>query len=353
MRPVRVEKTQMSKDKSFEIMRLIAILLVLLNHRYPYTVIEIESPITISYYIQCLISVTIKCGPPLFFMISGALLLGKSENFKRVFLHRILRILFIMSVCTLLVMIRDNNYSRPDTIFFTGLNWYLYSYLAYLIMLPLLRNIVQHVTNEQIKTYIYLTTLLYSGYGVLIFLNYQCYILDNMMLYTTSWASGCWNMIFPLSGWMICKLAEDDNVENKKFNIFISCGAIISLIIGVALLSIEVHRFQGANVEMMRQHFIYLPTLFVFKACYHYFHCHDIKPNILSKLISIISESTFGAFIFETHTSISENINGFMLNHISFGQYKVECLSVLVELIVFTVITVILKCVIPPLRKLL
>ncbi|SEP95154.1 acyltransferase family protein [Butyrivibrio sp. TB] len=350
---VKTEKIAISKDNSYEVLRVIAILMVLLNHRYPYAVAEIDSPATLNYYIKCVISVIIKCGSPLFFMISGALLLGKSESFKRIFLHRILRILIIMLLCTLLVMIQDKNYSRPDIIFSTGLNWYLYSYVAYLFMLPLLRIIAQHITKEQMKIYIYLTTLFYSGYGVLIFLRYSCKILDNMMFYTTNWASFCWNMIFPLSGWMICKLEEDSNTDNNILNIFLSCGTAISLLIGVALFSIEVHHFQGENVEMMRQHFIYLPTLFIFQMCYRFFHHHNISSNVLSKLISIISNSTFGIFILETHTSISRHINTFLLSHISWGQYEVECLSVLVELMVFTTITVIIKSVIPPLRKLL
>lgn len=144
-----------SRNISYDILRIFAILMVFYNHRYTFYIADTFKNVDFKYCLLSSLSIICKCGPPLFFMVSGALLLKKEESFKNILLHRILRIIIVMLACTVLVMYRDNDFNFI-TSFSTKLNWYLYQYLAYLFMLPFFRKIAINSNKNDTFLYIFL-----------------------------------------------------------------------------------------------------------------------------------------------------------------------------------------------------
>lgn len=150
-----------------DILRIIAIFLVIFNHTgtqgfFLFSV----TPVTVEYWVYLSMSIFCKIAVPLFFMISGALLIGKDDTF-RILRWRISRfILVILGASFFWYVILVRNHIEPFSIysFFRRVYsndvivpyWFLYSYLSILLMLPLIRKMAQ---NMKEKDYIYLITM--------------------------------------------------------------------------------------------------------------------------------------------------------------------------------------------------
>lgn len=85
-------------DWRLDFVKIIAIIMVLYNHLYCYSFIFSYNvkEIGIIHYLLLIPSLLCKCGPPLFFMVSGVVLLGKNETYKKILSHRVSRILIVM-----------------------------------------------------------------------------------------------------------------------------------------------------------------------------------------------------------------------------------------------------------------
>ncbi len=146
---------------NYDLLRILAILMVLFNHTrtFGYELCTVTSQ-PFSYWFSLAEAVLCKCGVPLFMMVSGALLLHRSESVREVMTKRVLPfsvIYCVMFFLQYLRLIRAGAY--PDFSlkqyfsFLLGENpilpyWFLRTYLIYLITLPLLRLIARHMTND-------------------------------------------------------------------------------------------------------------------------------------------------------------------------------------------------------------
>lgn len=161
----------------YDIVRLLAIFLVIFNHtpafHYPFQTHGND----LNVQLMLLVSVIVKMAVPLFFMISGGLLLNKEENIQTIFTKRILRFVFVIIIFHLIQFSfyfvcfhsqgsdigvasfiesiytkRSYPISRTNALAV----WFLYAYLGFLLLLPLLRVMVQNMKNEH---FLYLACL--------------------------------------------------------------------------------------------------------------------------------------------------------------------------------------------------
>lgn len=151
-----------------ELLRIIAIFLVIYNHtRADGFNLYMNTDSVVTYFASLSFSVFCKVAVPVFFMISGALLVSKEESIKDLFLKRILRIVLVILIFTLLQYIRlciaNNNEFSIKTYFAICYSgnviepyWYLKAYLGYLLVLPFLRAIAR---NLDLTGYKYLLVL--------------------------------------------------------------------------------------------------------------------------------------------------------------------------------------------------
>lgn len=337
------------RDSMYDILRIIAIIMVLYNHRYTYIYPNNYDIITLKYIIGATLSIICKCGPPLFFMISGALLLKKEESFKYILKHRVSRILIIMVICSFLIMIRDNRLNFI-LVFTQKLNWYLYYYLAYLLMLPFLRKIALYSNEKEMNLYMILVCIFYTFSQILTYFNYSIYFIDNLAFYNSNWGSVCWYFIFPMSGYFLTQLLKNNNIK-KYFNIF-GIVSLISLIIAIILCSLDIKMHNGVNLENLRAHAIYPISCFIFISIYYI--KYKIKNIKTTKILTFLSNATFGIFILETHTNISNLICNTLNSHLNnyLGLYCISVLSIIIEFILYTTIISILRL-IPCVKKII
>ena len=165
-----------SKHKTeYDVIRVIAIILVIFNHTgtdgYKYFTLFFDQKTMAAtswiYFPLLLISIFCKIAVPLFFMISGALLLGKDENYLTIFRQRVCKYILVLFFFSGFYYIINFKFkfglgSFKDflsTVYSNGIIipfWFLYAYIAFLLILPLLRRLV---ADMNCKDYYYLFTL--------------------------------------------------------------------------------------------------------------------------------------------------------------------------------------------------
>ena len=290
-----------------DLIKIIAILMVLYNHRYTYTGAPDWTVWKFSHIVLQTLATLCRCGVPLFFLASGVVLLRKEESFAVILKHRLLRIFIVMILCTFIRA--AGNYSIPNlvNVFFTGLNWYLWAYFDYLLMLPFLRKIALHTSFELSRSYVILVTLFYTASGFLSWFGYYTGLIDHAPLFNTQFGSLCWAFIFPLTGYWIDKYFN----QYKPYILrFFLPGSILTVGASVYLAVTDFITTQGANQELVRVQFIFLPSCLLF--CLGrilYDKLPFFRSVRVNRFLTVLSGTTFGIFLIETHANLINVIN--------------------------------------------
>lgn len=235
------EKTVVMKSKRkihMDVIRIIAIFLVVYNHTNEkgYYLFSItENPVTYPIYMAMSVFCTIAV--PLFFMVSGALLLGKEESIIQIFRKRVVRIILVILIFSFMqywykAIWAGGEFSWSDFITKVIVSpiivpyWYLYAYLSYILMLPFLRSIVKAMNS---RSYIYLFFLYFvvSGTGPIVefFLGIEKINLTIPFLESA--------IFYPLAGYYFEYLFPEE-YQNKKTVI----KGITASILAIAVLCI-------------------------------------------------------------------------------------------------------------------
>lgn len=165
---ISLQEQGKTKKVYYEWIRLIACFFVIFNHLKGYVLFMNASGIKQTFYM--VISVITKINVPLFFMVSGALLLDKKEEIVTVLRKRISRIglvillfeLGIYTECWLYASARGRDYEFTVKRFLygvfersldeTGAYWYLYAYLGFLFLLPLMQKLAKQMKQSDFCT---------------------------------------------------------------------------------------------------------------------------------------------------------------------------------------------------------
>ena len=147
-----------------DFIRIFAIFFVIFNHtsEMGYFLFADYPTDSIRFWIYMAVSIVSKVAVPLFFCVSGALLLGKEpEGLRKLWKNRILKMIIILMVFSLVNYVnycwyagKEFNlgkllktiYSGPSVV--NGHLWYLYAYLAFLICLPFLQVLVKKLESK-------------------------------------------------------------------------------------------------------------------------------------------------------------------------------------------------------------
>lgn len=323
-----------------DILRIIAIIMVLYNHRACYEWFRSCVPLSLSFIVTYILSMLSKCGPPLFFMISGALLLAKDEPIEVTLSHRIIRMLIVMLLISLWIQRNTLGIHSVLHSFFHDVNWYLYQYVAFLLMLPLLRALVKSINREQV-CYWFAGVSLLSAYGALLWLKNgeaTLFPMRNLPLFAANWASDCWHIIFPLAGYFLSR--NDSDASCTKGTVWwkaVMVGSALSIMLSLVLSTMNLRLALDRSYEMLRQQLIFLP------ACAIFLLCRDgvqLKATShIAKPVMWVSSATFGMFLLEVHSSISGRLEMFLRASIPafISSYWVALLCVVLEFLLYSV----------------
>jgi surface polysaccharide O-acyltransferase-like enzyme len=237
-------------------------------------------------------------GAPLFFMISGALLIQKEESIAVLFKKRILRMLLILVIYTIGYMWY---FSVPGTEFLKCLiegkltegGWYLYSYLSFLIILPLLRKLVKQMETKDFVGIIIAAVIVV---GILPIVEYgtgwelkEEFNLESLFQ---------WNIFYPIMGYYFGKKISEEELTGKKVLCWQIAG-ILSILISCWLVAWRMEKdatyFQDGAFH---KNLIMIPTIAFFIFMRYFFQKH--MPNAtIARLIQEAGATTFGVYLFD------------------------------------------------------
>ena len=226
-----------------ELLRIIACFLVILNHTTGYIncFVYDKSYITPELIRNLFIGMLVKINVPLFYMITGSLLLGKDRDYSYVF-RKAVKTFGILLLFSLIA-----NFCNQGRIYIPGFirgfatakvdgagpYWYLYAYLGILLILPFMRSIAARLSFKDV-IYIVIARVIITGFIPMIFMflnvamDTNIYIADefNPVLFTVD----C--IFYPIVGFGLDRLIDEDKLD--KLNAY----SFILLFLGANVLEI-------------------------------------------------------------------------------------------------------------------
>ncbi len=155
-----------------DVLRIIACFLVILNHTPGYIAsfeINPSKPLFI-LVLHLFIEMVVKIGVPIFFMISGSLLLKRDMTYSDIF-KRILKMFLILLGFSIVANIAAvghlyvpgfiRNFASA-TVDGAGPYWYLYTYIGFLLVFPFIRSAAVRLNKSDVK-YLIIARLIITG----------------------------------------------------------------------------------------------------------------------------------------------------------------------------------------------
>ena len=294
-----------TKRKTYiDVLRILACFFVLYNHRPGYTLYmnEVKGP---SQWVLLGISMFTRMNVPVFLMISGALLLGKSETSLKETGRRFLRIFTALVIfSSILYVITTPSEERAwhdlfEKIFAGKLHasyWYLYCYLGFILMLPFLR-ILSGKLDQKLMLYLlalhFVSASLFKG-GAYLYSLYDGRWLLPEGHFTFAMATER-NLFYPLFGYYLSEKLPGERVTGR----FVLCLSGLALA-GIFISSVfTVH--QGVHTGTYTQDFVmlfdYMTAGAVFTAAR--FWCGTGGGGHGQRLISSVGVLTFGMYLMD------------------------------------------------------
>lgn len=283
-----------------DFLRIVAILTVLYCHTgtggY---LLHTQTDNTLKQIICIFISSFCRIGVPLFFMISGALLLNKEESFKDLFFKRIFRffiILIIFSTIRYIYMIPAEyaEFDLQELIhnISTGqiytAYWFLYSYVGFLISLPILRKMAK-IMEAKDYIYLFVVYVLFSSVTGALARTFLGQINIVVPVATDI-------IVYPLMGYFIAHKIPKEHNNRKTLMLFCGIGTL-GLILNICVTMYDHYLFLDWS-EAGLLLFAMLPTVAVFYVT-KYFFDHVNMPVALEKIICLLGNCSFGVYLLE------------------------------------------------------
>ena len=303
MKLIRIPKT----PKSYlDIVKLLAIVLVVFNHsgQNGYMMyVDVQSEPVRS--LLMFFSAFVKIAVPLFFMASGALLLRKEETYGTVIIKRVLRFAVILLAVSFFFYydanVKNGTGSLKDFLIHLYRNdicvhlWYLYSYVCYMLMLPLLRKLAKLM---RAKDYL----LLAITFQVMQLLPVADYALFYGKAAHTSYInifSSVNYVVYPLLGYYIDNWTEEDEREETFYVLLFF--SILALAGNGVLLNWR-YGIDGAWTASNREAYMgslsLMPAITVFYGLKRLLAKHPLKGK-MAKMFFVLGSCTFGVYLFD------------------------------------------------------
>lgn len=186
----------------------------------------------------------------------------------------------------------ENIYTTNITVAY----WYMYTYLAYILLLPLLRKMAIAMSNVDYK-WMCLMYGLIQGLSIIDFLiwkgerghngNFYFFISTNYVFY-------------PLMGYYIDQRLEKEKITKEK----VLCLMVLS-IIAISICCFMTHyrcaligEWNESSCQMFFETLIFIPAITVYCATKIWFENHNLNRKVCA-MISAIGGTTFGIYLIE------------------------------------------------------
>lgn len=292
-----------------DVLRVAAIFMVLYNHSGERGFLRFAVTDGAASWVYLFIAVLDKLAVPLFLMISGALLLGRDEPIGVVLKKRVLKyVLTLIGASAVMYVYEHRGQPLSAGEFFTTLYsgehavayWYLYAYVAFLLVLPFMRRLARAMT---MRDFAYATALMglmsLVSAGELFAFDGHAALNDNFSLFVTKQI-----IYYPLAGYFLEHRLEP--LSGKRLAALSILGAAA---VGVSCVLLRAcHAISGEWLDRYFTILIYLPALAAYagvKAAL----THRPLGTRMQRAVTALASCTFGVYLFEkVYRSVSSRV---------------------------------------------
>lgn len=338
-----------------DLIKIIAIFMVVYNHTdnrgFLLFTEKLNSPL---FFFYIFLSVLVKTAVPLFFMCSGALLLEKKESISTLINKRFLKYLIILIIVSFIQYIYHHN-SQNDFSILSFVStiyayqvlasyWFLYAYLAFILMLPFIRRLATSMTDREYQWMI----LLYGFVSILTICEYivfkgEFFHNQNFYLFITTIY-----VFYPLMGYYLEHKTADKYFNIKNLLILVAVSVLCIVITCCAMIYIfnKTGKWNRDFISALS----FIPVITIFYGIKMLFIKH--QPNKkLANIISTLGGTVLGIYLFEKNiqdltTNIFDSLNLYI------STFPACIIWVLITCVLGSLITYILKL-IPIFKKIL
>ena len=292
-----------------EIMRIIAIFFVIFNHTGQegfFIFYNYESD-TLSYWIYMALSVFCKFSVPLFFAVSGALLLTKEEGIKKIFTHRVFRMISIIILFSFwyyihCLFLTGENFNFLDFLtkfilyngyYWNASLWFLYAFTIYLILLPFLREIIQHLTKD-LCCYAITIHFIFMSLFPAIYYSFGGEFYNFSLFEKSAFLS-----IFPILGFYL-EYKFPMQTLNLKKTLYLWAINIITILITCFMTHLK-SQITDIHIEDFHNTFVVINCITIYITIKYIFYKINFS-ELISKILISVGRCTLGIYLF--HISI-------------------------------------------------
>ena len=339
-----------------DFLKVLAIFLVLWNHtsmgfeRYNGV---LDMP---RHMLYLCISIFDKIAVPLFFMASGALLLGREESWRTILKHRVRRFALILLVASAITYVYY--YSDSSTFSFTDFLtrlytdsvrtpfWYLYAYIALLLSLPFLRKLARCMREQDYLWLVifFIVTQLLSVVDFFWFHGEQYHSSDFLLFTSQNY------VVYTLMGFYLDRVMKQQrlNLETLLMLVILSVFSI-----GASYLLTErrvayLGEWSSNTSQTFFNTFIAIPSITVFYLAKYWFTRRPVSGRAAA-VWSLLATGTFGTYLFERYWRDSAwFVFAFVTKHLSpfagsFIHILAACIMGILATLVYKLLTGFLK----------
>lgn len=283
-----------------ELLRVIAIFGVVFCHTENFGVHHyVETANTLNYWIGIFFASVVQYCIPLFFMITGAVLLNREESIAYVYRHRVLKMVIVTILASLLqylwiyrehtecIAVKDylrllyeGSASSPI--------WFLFAYISLLMVLPFLQKLVKAIPNNRWFWYLLVMWSLFHDLLAIFeyYLGWNRTQLDLPIL--EGYVLAC------MLGYFVEHRCGEMFLKKKNVLILVAVSALltaVSMLVNYSTLSEAKYVTMGYLFAT-----VYALTVFVLVR----YICHRWKMSgFLEKVICFAGAGTFGIYLIE------------------------------------------------------
>lgn len=310
----------MKRDYSLDFLRIVACILVIVIHVanvYCRAYTNIDS---VNYIGAIIFNTIARVSVPIFFMISGALLIKPSEFNIKKYLQRIWRLLFALIAWNFIYFLFNKYYLGNDLNFYDSFIesfveptkrhlWFMYAIIGIYIILPFVQNMCKNLSKQEENLFMGLW-LFFVGVVYIIKLELKLEIN-----YLIPIIQGTYYLGYFVVGSILYRRIKEKKLDNKwhKFLILLSIMCYVITIVGSCYLSFKHDKYYNLLLGY-RSIYYMLSSISIYLLFIN--NKEKFREN---KLITSISGLSFGIYLIHPVflNLITENIE--IINQISYA----------------------------------
>lgn len=290
-------ETTKSRKAFLDLLRIIACFFVIVNHTNSDIFLS-TTPQNITWFVSLTYFFVSKIAVPIFFMISGYLLLNKIDSYKKC-LQRIMRIGIALIGCSFIYAIYYTYYGDPNPSFVGAMKrfltvyiaspsnalWYLYTYLGILFMLPFLQKMVSLMTKRDYHMFFAISGGFFS-------------ILPILSHYSGITVNG--NFQLPLFGAYICMLFIGQyfskfGIKKTKIGFCVACVLFVAMVTFNVIATYFEYQKSSSGYLFFDDRTLF--PILLQSVCAFYLVSFAKISEKPAKIISYIGSCTFGIYL--------------------------------------------------------